>query len=78
MRRLRYSVRNSTPQGAYSVEFEALHGYDRGANGFLRFRAGAAIFVWNETGDADADLGVVDADGQWSTTPLATTPLATA
>lgn len=50
-------------KSAYSVEFTALHDYTRSANGFLRFKRGTSIYVWNESGSSGADLGVLDGEG---------------
>ena len=50
-------------KSAYSVHFIALKEYDGGANGFLRFNRFDNIYVWNESGEHDADLGKVGPDG---------------
>jgi hypothetical protein len=34
-----------------------------GTAGFLEFRQGEIVYVWNKTGDRDADLTVVGPDG---------------
>jgi len=50
-------------KSAYSVHFLALKDYDGGANGFLRFSQGISVYVWNESGEPDADLGKLGPDG---------------
>jgi hypothetical protein len=47
----------------FAVPFEALKAHSSGKAGYLNFQAGQTIFVWNETGDANAVLGKVGPDG---------------
>jgi len=56
---------NQLPKEGFAVPFLALKDYAAppGEPGYLSFLAGQTVFVWNESGDADAVLGEVGPDG---------------
>jgi C-terminal processing protease CtpA/Prc len=47
----------------YSVHFRALKDYIGQGNGYMKFQRNENVYVWNETGDDNADLGKVGPDG---------------
>jgi hypothetical protein len=57
---------STKPKQGYAVQLVGLAPCTEheGEPGFLSFRAGDRVYVWNESGDPDAVLGRVDADGR--------------
>ena len=57
---------DSLPKQGFAVPFLATKDVGEVSKpGYLSFSAGQQIFVWNESGDPDADLGEVGADGEY-------------
>lgn len=58
-------VASELPKEGFAVPFLALKAFapPDGKAGYLPFVAGQTLFVWNETGSPDAELGIVGPDG---------------